>query len=63
MHSKQHFIDQTWDLVGRKVSIANLSADIYETAKSSIGLPVAMDSPAITMSAWSSRRDEAPSAP
>jgi hypothetical protein len=49
MHVKEQFIDQAWSAVGRKVSKARLLGDIYETAKSSIGLPVAMNSPAITM--------------
>ena len=49
MHVKEQFIDQAWSVVGRKVSKARLLGDIYETAKSSIGLPVAMNSPAITM--------------
>jgi transposase len=47
--AKEHFIDQAWDVVGRKVSKARLLGDIYETAQSSIGLPVAIDSPAVTM--------------
>jgi hypothetical protein len=47
--AKEHFIDQAWDVVGRKVSKARLLGDIYETARSSIGLPVAIDSPAVTM--------------
>jgi transposase len=49
MHSKESFIAAAWDVVGRKVSKARLLGDIYETARSSIGLPVAMDSAAITM--------------
>lgn len=49
MHVKEQFIDRAWGAVGRKVSKARLLGDIYETAKSSIGLPVAMDSPAIAM--------------
>jgi transposase len=47
--AKEHFIDQAWNVVGRKVSKASLLGDIYETAQSSIGLPVAIDSPAVTM--------------
>jgi transposase len=47
--AKEHFIDQAWDVVGRKVSKARLLGDIYETARSSVGLPVAIDSPAVTM--------------
>lgn len=49
MLSKEHFIDQAWGVVGRKVSKARLLGDIYETARSSIGLPVTMDSAAIAM--------------
>jgi transposase len=49
MHSKEHFIDEAWDVVGRKVAKTRLLGDIYETACSSIGLPVAMDSSAIAM--------------
>src|SRR5204863_9894886 len=47
--SKEQFIDQAWGVVGRKVSKAQLLGDIYETARSSIGLPVTVDSAAITM--------------
>ena len=47
--SKEAFIEAAWQVVGRKVSKARLLADIYETATASIGLPVAPDSPAITM--------------
>jgi transposase len=47
--AKEHFINQAWGVVGRKVSKARLLGDIYETARSSIGLPVTMDSAAITM--------------
>ena len=36
-------------MVGRKVSKARLLADIYETARSSMALPVRPDSPAIAM--------------
>lgn len=49
MHPKEHFIEEAWSVVGRKVSKARLLGDIYETARSSIGLPVAMDSRAIAM--------------
>ena len=47
--SKEAFIEAAWDVVGRKVSKALLLADIYETARSSIGLPIPLDSPAIAM--------------
>ena len=46
---KDAFIAAAWEVVGRKVSKARLLGDIYETARSSIALPVALDSPAITM--------------
>jgi transposase len=49
IHSKEHFIDQAWGVVGRKVAKARLLGDIYETAQASIGLPVATDSIAIAM--------------
>ena len=49
IYFKEQFVDEAWDIVGRKVSKAQLLGDIYETARSSIGLPVAMDSAAITM--------------
>ena len=46
---KDAFIAAAWEVVGRKVSKARLLGDIYETARSSVALPVALDSPAITM--------------
>ncbi len=46
---KDAFIRAAWDVVGRKVSKARLLADIYETAQSSIALPVALDSSAVAM--------------
>jgi transposase len=49
IHLKEDFIDEAWDVVGRKVSKARLLGDIYETAQASIGLPVATDSAAIAM--------------
>lgn len=48
-YDKDAFIDAAWDVVGKKVSKARLLGDIYETAQSSIGLPVDLDSPAIAM--------------
>jgi transposase len=48
-YEKDAFIDAAWDVVGKKVSKARLLGDIYETAQSSIGLPVERDSPAIAM--------------
>jgi len=46
---KDAFIAAAWDVVGRKVSKARLIADIYETAKESIALPVPIDSKAVAM--------------
>jgi transposase len=48
-HSKEDFIDAAWNVVGKKVSKARLLGDIYETANSSIGLPVPLDAPSIAM--------------
>lgn len=47
--SKEEFISQAWEVVGRKVEKRLLLSDIYETAKDSIGLPIAADSDAIRM--------------
>ena len=47
--SKEQFIDAAWDVVGRKVSKERFLSDIYETARTSIGLPLPLDSSAITM--------------
>lgn len=49
VYSKDAFIDAAWSVVGKKVSKARLLSDIYETAQSSIGLPVSTDSQAIRM--------------
>jgi transposase len=46
---KDAFIAAAWDVVGRKVSKARLLGDIYETARSSIALPIRLDGPAIAM--------------
>jgi transposase len=46
---KDAFIKAAWTVVGRRVSKTELLSDIYETAKSSVGLPVAPDSEAIAM--------------
>ncbi len=43
------FIADAWEVVGRKVSKERLLADIYQTAKSSVGLPIAQDSDAARM--------------
>lgn len=48
-YSKQDFIDAAWDVVGKKVSKARLLGDIYETSRTSIGLPVSIESPSIAM--------------
>jgi len=47
--AKDAFIEAAWDVVGKKVSKARLLGDIYESAESSIGLPVSLDSSAIAM--------------
>ena len=47
--SKEAFIAAAWDVVGRKVAKAQVLGDIYETARSSIGLPVSPDAPAVSM--------------
>jgi len=46
---KQAFIAAAWTVVGRRVSKTELLSDIYETAKTSVGLPVDPDSDAIAM--------------
>ncbi|MEX3313760.1 IS110 family transposase [Sulfitobacter sp. PS-8MA] len=46
---KEAFTADAWEVIGRKVAKERLLADIYETAKSSVGLPVASDSDAISM--------------
>lgn len=46
---KDEFIAAAWQVVGRKVSKERLLADIYETARTSVGLPVDQDSEAIRM--------------
>jgi len=43
------FVQQAWAVVGRKVSKQRLLEDIYHTAQSSIGIPVAEDSEAVAM--------------
>ena len=47
--SKDAFTADAWEVVGRKVAKERLLADIYETAKASVGMPVAPDSDAIGM--------------
>jgi transposase len=46
---KDAFVEAAWPVIGRRVSKAALLADIYETSKTSVGLPVAPDSDAIRM--------------
>ena len=46
---RQAFIADAWDVVGRKVSKERLLSDIYDTATSSVGLPVEPDSEAVRM--------------
>lgn len=47
--SKQAFIEAAWEIVGRKVAKAQLLGDIYETARTSIGLPIPEDAVAVRM--------------
>src|SRR5215212_9310610 len=47
--SKETFVTAAWDVVGRKVSKERLLGDIYETARTSIALPIPLDAPAIRM--------------
>ena len=49
LDQREAFLAEAWPLVGRKVSKAKLINDIYETACSSIALPVAEGAAAITM--------------
>ena len=46
---KDGFITAAWNVVGRKVSKERLLSDIYETARTSIGLPLPRDAAAIAM--------------
>ncbi len=46
---EEAFIADAWDVVGRKVSKEHLRADIYQTAKSSVGLLIAQGSDAARM--------------
>ena len=43
------FIAEAWDVIGRKVAKKRLLTDIYETAKTSVGLPVGPVSDAVGM--------------
>jgi transposase len=47
--SKEAFIAAAWDVVGRKVAKHRLLGDIYETAQTSIGLPVPLGAAALRM--------------
>jgi hypothetical protein len=47
--SKEAFVEAAWNVVGRKVAKARVLGDIYETARTSIGLPIPLDAPAIRM--------------
>ena len=50
---KEAFIADAWTAVGRRVSKERLLTDIYETAKTCVGLPVDPESDALRISAWS----------
>lgn len=41
------FVAAAWDVVGRKVAKAQFLHGLYETAQSSMGLPIPLDSPAL----------------
>ncbi len=43
------FIEDAWQVVGRKVSKERLLSDIYAMAVDSVGLPVGPDSDAVRM--------------
>nr|WP_323780995.1 transposase [Leisingera sp.] len=47
--SRQAFIADAWQVVGRKVAKERLLSDIYATAAGSVGLPVGPDSDAVRM--------------
>lgn len=47
--TKEAFVKAAWDVVGRKVSKSQILMDIYETARTSIGLPLPSDAPAVRM--------------
>lgn len=47
--TKEEFVKAAWDVVGRKVSKSQILMDIYETARTSIGLPLPPDALAIRM--------------
>lgn len=47
--SREAFIADAWQVVGRRVSKERLLSDIYDTAVSSVGLPVEPESDAVLM--------------
>lgn len=47
--TKEGFVTAAWDVVGRNVSKTQILMDIYETARTSIGLPLPLNAPAICM--------------
>jgi len=47
--SEAEFQMQAWNLVGRKVNKRALLAEIYAAAQQSVGVPLALDSAAVTM--------------
>ncbi len=47
--TQEEFVKAAWDVVGRKVSKSRILMDIYETARTSIGLPLPLGAPAIRM--------------
>ncbi|QIE48010.1 IS110 family transposase (plasmid) [Pseudohalocynthiibacter aestuariivivens] len=47
--SREAFVADAWQVVGRKVSKERLLSDIYATAVGSVGLPVHLDSDAVRM--------------
>jgi transposase len=47
--TKDEFVKAAWDVVRRKVSKTQILMDIYETARTSSGLPLPLDAPAIRM--------------
>lgn len=47
--TKEAFIAAAWDVIGRKVIKTQILMDIYETARTSIGLPLPLDAPPVRM--------------
>ncbi|MER9237237.1 IS110 family transposase [Mesorhizobium sp. M0622] len=47
--TKEEFAAAAWDVVGRKVGKTQILMDIFETSRSSIGLLLPLDAPAICM--------------